>query len=210
MVIALTTANGLRHNRPMTRLRRFSAAILLCLAAIASAPQAWAQGAPASRTAGTEQVAEDPYHPRTGDAWVDRQLLDIDLYAARYPDAFLDELGRYASVPRGYAQALLEQQQWRPGDIYFACVMAQAMEVSCRELVREWAKDHAEGWEGVVNRLEVRAGSLQYRKLRHAIVASYDRWARPIELDALLKRQLPAHGRPAPAPSSAKAPDGKR
>ncbi|HBK45664.1 MAG TPA: hypothetical protein DDZ67_04370 [Xanthomonadaceae bacterium] len=132
----------------------------------------------------------EAYRPATGDAWIDRQLADINAYARRYPDSFLDELARYAGVRRGYAQALLQEQRWQPGDLYFACFWTRAMNLSCREAVKAWSRDHRDGWEGVVGRLPVVPDNLHYRALRHAIVASYDRWERPIELDATLQRQL--------------------
>ncbi|MFT4249470.1 MAG: hypothetical protein QM581_15780 [Pseudomonas sp.] len=130
------------------------------------------------------------YAPDTGDAWIDRQLADINAYARRYPDSFVDEVARYANVRRGYVQALLEQQRWQPGDIYFACAWTFAMNLSCGEAVRAWSRDHRDGWKGVVARLPIAPDNLHYRAVRHAIVASYDRWDRPIRLDALLLRQL--------------------
>lgn len=165
------------------RIRRACLVLLWLSAASASA-----QPAPAAAPAATP--APDAYAPGTGDAWVDRQLQDMELYAARYPDSFLDELARYGQVPRGYAEALLRERGWRPGDIYFACFMAKAAAVSCRTLVRARAGAGDADWEQTLAPLQIEPGSLHYRALRHAIVASYDHWDRPIALDALLRRQL--------------------
>ncbi|MGV8961610.1 MAG: hypothetical protein ACOH1V_14705 [Stenotrophomonas sp.] len=148
---------------------------------------------PASALA--QQVApaadETPrYAPATGDAWVDRQLADINRYAARYPDAFLDEVVRYAGVPHGYAAALLQEHGWQAGDLYFACFWGRVTGTGCREPVRAWSSDPEGGWAAVVKRLPVAPDNLHWRALRHSIVASYDHWDRPIELDALLRRQL--------------------
>jgi hypothetical protein len=129
--------------------------------------------------------------PGSGDAWIDRQLLDIDRYAARYADSFLDEVARYAQVPRGYAEALLRERRWPPRDIYFACFLAKATGVPYREVVRaRVAAGATASWADVATALNAEPGSLTYRALRHAIVASYDHWDRPITLDALLRRQL--------------------
>ena len=38
--------------------------------------------------------------------------------------------------------------------------------------------------------LPVAPDNLHWRAVRHALVASYDRWDRPIRLDPLLQRQL--------------------
>ncbi len=128
--------------------------------------------------------------PGTGDAWVDQHLADMGSYAQRYPDSFIDEVARYTGTPRAYVQALLQVHGWHAGDLYFACFWAQTVQLSCRDSVRAYSRDHHDGWEGVITRLSVEPDNAHLRALRHAIVASYDRWERPITLDALLRRQL--------------------
>ena len=124
-----------------------------------------------------EQVV---YAPQSGNAWIDQHLVDINRYAARYPDSFLDELARYHAVPRAYADALLRQPDWTPADVYMACALAQVSAKPCRAVVREWARDHEGGWEAVAERLDAGPGSEPYRRLRQGIIDSYQRWARPI------------------------------
>lgn len=126
------------------------------------------------------QSAEEKYLPRSGDAWIDRQLADTNGYAARYPQSFADEMARYYSVPRDYVEAMLQQPSWEAGDILMACALAQVAGQPCRAVVREWSRDHAEGWAGVAKRLQVKPGSAQYRELRRDIEATYSRWARPL------------------------------
>jgi hypothetical protein len=127
------------------------------------------------------QSAEDQYLPRSGDAWIDRQLADSNSYAARYPQSFTDEMARYYLVPRDYVEAMLQQPSWEAGDILMACALAQVVAQPCRAVVREWSRDHAEGWAGVAKRLQAKPGSAQYRELRKDIEATYSRWARPLE-----------------------------
>lgn len=126
------------------------------------------------------QSPEDGYQPRSGDAWIDRHLADMNAYAARYPHSFADEMARYYSVPRDYVEAMLQQPAWRPGDIFMACALAQAAAQPCRAVVREWSRDHADGWAGVARRLQAGPGSAQYRELHQDIQQSYTRWARPV------------------------------
>jgi hypothetical protein len=119
-------------------------------------------------------------HSRTGDAWVDRVLPDIDAYAERYPDSFADELSRYFNIPRKYVQALLMRPDWRAGDAYFACALAKASAHSCREVVRARARDYRASWHDVAKALGIRPGSGEYKQVRAAIRASYVHWARPL------------------------------
>ncbi|MBB5676479.1 hypothetical protein FHR64_003572 [Xanthomonas arboricola] len=159
-------------------------ALLLPMLAVAQTAPAPAAAAPAAAPAVT---------PGTGDAWVDQHLADMGSYAQRYPDSFIGEVARYTGTPRGYVQALLQVHGWHAGDIYFACFWAQTLQLSCRDTVRAYSRDHHDGWEGVIARLSVTPETVHMRALRHAIVASYDRWERPITLDALLRRQLGDH-----------------
>lgn len=160
------------------------ARLVLLLLTVSACALAQAQRPPAAGEAAAV------YAPATGDGWIDRQLDDINAYARRYPDSFLDELVRYANVRRGYVQALLERQHLVPGDIYFACAWAFATNLSCRETVRAWNLDRGAGWATALAKLPIAPDTLHYRAVRHAIVASYDRWDRPIRLDPMLQRQL--------------------
>ncbi len=130
------------------------------------------------------------YAAGTGDAWVDRQLADINAYAARYPEAFIDELSRYAGARPAYVEALLRNHGWAPADVYFACFWAHVSGSSCRTLVRARSGLPGADWKTVLESLQPPPENLQWRALRHAIVASYDHWDRPITLDALLRQQL--------------------
>lgn len=187
------TGAGMRHHRHMrllpTALLRslpLLMALLLPILAAAQTPAA----APASGAAAEPAPA---VIPGTGDAWVDQHLADMGSYAQRYPDSFIAEVARYTGTPRGYVQALLQVHGWHAGDIYFACFWAQTLQLSCRDAVRAYSRDHHDGWQGVVTRLSASLDSAHMRALRHAIVASYDRWERPITLDTLLRRQLGDH-----------------
>ncbi len=153
-------------------------------------------------------AAIDPpkgWEPRTGDAWVDTQLEDINAYGERYREAFIDELVRYQGTPRELAQDLL-RQGWKPGDLYYACAMAQLIGQPCRNVAAEWTRDHEDGWVGVGKRLGFTANSSQFRELKRGFVASYDRWARPLTLDAELRRAFPDRGK-APSAKNGRARD---
>jgi hypothetical protein len=126
------------------------------------------------------QAPEDAatWAPRTGDAWVDATLADINAYATRYPDAFVDELARYQSAPRALVEETLSADA-TPGDVYFACAMAQALGRPCRELLQAWREDAGEGWGGVARRVDPTLAGPALQRVRRGLVDSYARWARP-------------------------------
>jgi hypothetical protein len=120
------------------------------------------------------------WSPRTGDAWVDAVLADINAYGRRYPDAFADELARYRGAPRDVVVALLADPAWTPGDVYFACALAQAIGRSCRYVADEWQAHVGEGWGALAQQLGVKPGSPQFHALKDGFADAYGRWGRPL------------------------------
>lgn len=134
------------------------------------------------------------WDPRSGDAWVDTWLADVNQYGARYREPFVDELHRYYGAPRDLVTDLLTNRRWAPGDVYYACAIASVIGRSCRYVVDEWERDNAEGWGAVAKRLGVKPGSPEFHRLKRGFVPSYDRWGRPIALDSDLAREFPNRG----------------
>lgn len=135
------------------------------------------------------------WNPRSGDAWVDAQLADINRYGLRYREPFIDEMARYHGAPRELVGELL-QRQWAPGDIYFACALAQLAGRPCRYVAEQWERDHALGWGALAQRMGIKPGSPEFHRLKRGFVPSFDRWGRPIELDASLAEDFPGRAGP--------------
>lgn len=147
---------------------------------------------------GVQGAVEAP-GPATGDAWIDGRFADVDQYAGRHRDAFIDELARYRDAPRELVLELLDEDGWAPSDVFFACSLAQVVGRSCRYVSAAYAgEDPGMGWGAVASRLGAAPGSAPYLRLKRGYVESYGRWARPLELDAALRRDFPEHGKPPP------------
>ena len=146
-----------------------------------------------------------PWDPRTGDAWVDTWLGDMNQYGSRYQPAFTDEMNRYYGVPRPYVGELLGQRGWAPGDVYMACAIAQLLGRPCSYVVDQYAayerEQPGQGWGATAQRLGIQPGSPQFHRLKSGMVRSYDRWERPIVIDQDLVRDFPGRdpGKAAPA-----------
>lgn len=138
------------------------------------------------------------WNPRSGDAWVDAWLGDINRYGVRYREPFIDEMVRYHGAPRGLVVELLGQRHWAPGDVYYACAIARVAALPCAQVVDAWTTEHAQGWGVLAKRLGIAPGSVEFDRLKRGFVPTYDRWARPIELDAALQRAYPDHGKGKP------------
>jgi hypothetical protein len=176
-IIACVDASVVVEDAPM-RLPHFHAVLLAVT--LAAVPPASAQVA--------------AFDPRTGDAWVDSWLSDINRYARAYREPFVDELVRYHRAPRELVVELLARPGWTPADVYYACSLAAAVGRPCRQVVDEYERDRAPGWGALARRLGVEPGSAQFRRVKGGLVPTYDRWGRPIQIDTDLQRDFP--GRP--------------
>lgn len=154
------------------------------LAAAAAAQESGAQeaGAGAEADASTPAPAEaaDAPPPGTGDAWIDLRLADMDRYAARYRQAFVDEIARYLEAPRELLVDALDRGM-RPGDVYYACALARAAGRACRGVIDAWRANADRGWPGVAGQLDLEPGDALHARIREDIEASYRRWARPVD-----------------------------
>lgn len=135
------------------------------------------------------------WDPRSGDVWVDSQLADMNRYGNQYRDPFIDEMVRYHGAPRDLVTDLLVNRRWAPGDVYYACTIAQVIGRPCSYVANEWERNHGQGWGVVAKRLGIKPGSAEFHRLKNGFVPTYDRWSRPITLDADLKRAYPNRGK---------------
>ena len=149
--------------------------------------------------ASTGPVAAQEYSiawdPRSGDAWVDSQLADVNRYGLRYREPFVDEMVRYYSAPRGLVTELLVTRRWAPGDVYYACAIAQTLGRPCRYVADEWQRNHGKGWGEVAGGLGIKPGSAEFHRLKRGFVPTYDRWARPVDIDRDLRKDFPGRAK---------------
>lgn len=143
---------------------------------------------------GVGHVAAQDYtfgwNPRSGDVWVDTWLGDVNEYGTRYRGPFIDEMVRYHGAPRSLVGELLDAR-WAPGDIYYACAIAQIIGRPCRYVVGEWERGHGEGWGALAQRLGIKPGSAEFHRLKRGFVPTYDRWSRPIYIDHDMRNEYP-------------------
>lgn len=128
----------------------------------------------ATSTSGT------PAQEGTGDAGIDMILVDINRYAQRYPDAFVDEMARYYAAPRELTDSLLHTQHWAAGDIYYACALARIAGQPCRAVADRWRTDHDQGWKAVALQFGIATDAAGIARLRQGLTGTYQRWSRPL------------------------------
>ena len=58
-----------------------------------------------------------------------------------------------------------------------------------------YERDHGQGWGNIAKRMGIKPGSAEFHRLKRGMVPTYDRWGRPIQLDAALERDFPGRGK---------------
>ncbi|MBW8366551.1 MAG: hypothetical protein K0M70_01645 [Arenimonas sp.] len=106
------------------------------------------------------------YSPRTGDVWLDTRLGEINTYGRGDPNYFYDDMYSSYGVPRDYVRELYTDRRWAPGDIYYACALAQLLDRPCREIVGEYDRNPGQGWGALAQRLGIKPGSAQFHALK--------------------------------------------
>ncbi len=106
------------------------------------------------------------YSPRTGDVWLDTRLGEINTYGRSDPDYFYDDMYSSYGVPRDYVRELYTDRRWAPGDIYYACALAQMLDRPCREIVSDYDRHPGQGWGALAKRMGIKPGSEQFHALK--------------------------------------------
>jgi len=109
------------------------------------------------------------FSPRTGDAWVDTQLGDMNVFARGNTDGFIDDVVVSFGAPRYLVRELYYDRRWAPGDIYYACALARALRRPCVEIVDVYQRDHARGWGNIAKSLGIKPGSAEFHALKGSV-----------------------------------------
>ena len=140
-------------------------------------------------TAGVQaQTVSLSYSPRTGDVTLDTYLGDINTYGRGDPDYFYDDMVSSYGVPRDYVRELYVERRWAPGDIYYACTLAQVLGRPCPEIVSEYDRHPGLGWGALAQRMGIKPGSQQFHALKGRVGKGHGKFK--------------THGRGAPMPAS--------
>ena len=106
------------------------------------------------------------FSPRTGDAWVDTQLGDINVFARGNTDGFIDDVVVSFGAPRYLVREYYHDRRWAPGDIYYACAIAFQLGRPCLDILRIYERDHGQGWGAIAKRLGIKPGSPAFHALK--------------------------------------------
>ncbi len=138
------------------------------------------------------------FSPRTGDAFVDAQLGDINVFASGNTDGFIDDVVLSFGAPRYLVREYYYDRRWAPGDIYYACAIAYQLRRPCVEVLDIYERDHGQGWGVIARRLGIKPGSPAFHALKGKVGQGHGK----------MKGNAGRGGRPAAA-GPQRGPEGK-
>jgi hypothetical protein len=116
------------------------------------------------------------YNFRTGDAWVDTQLVQVNDYGLRDRAYFVDDVVNTFGAPRYLVNELLGARRWNPGDVYYACALAYSARRPCGDVVRYHDEAKGQGWGVVAKRMGIKPGSAEFHALKGNLGKSNGRY----------------------------------
>jgi len=130
----------------------------------------------AASLAGAASAQVVGYNFRTGDAWVDIQLVQVNDYGLRDRDYFVNDVVTTFGAPRYLVNDLLGTRRWTPGDVYYACALAYSAHRPCGDVVRYYDESKGQGWGVVAKRMGIKPGSAEFHALKGQLGKSNGRY----------------------------------
>lgn len=112
------------------------------------------------------------FNPRSGDAWIDAQLGDVNVFARGNLDGFVDEVVVSTGAPADYVRELVVERDWSPGDAYYACLVARELGWPCTRVVEAYereARGRARGWGALAKEFGIQPGSPAFHALKSGV-----------------------------------------
>ncbi|WP_397573039.1 hypothetical protein [Silanimonas sp.] len=112
------------------------------------------------------------FNPRSGDAWIDAQLGDVNVFARGNLDGYVDEVVVSTGAPRYYVQEMVVDRGWAPGDVYYACLIARQLGRPCADVVDAYEREmrgDGRGWGALAQELGIRPGSAEFHALKGGV-----------------------------------------
>jgi hypothetical protein len=106
------------------------------------------------------------FNPRTGDAWVDAQLGDMNVYTRGNVDGFVDDVVVRFGAPRYVVREYVVDRRWAPGDVYYACALAYQLHRPCIDTLHDYDDHRGQGWGVIAQRMGIKPGSAQFHALK--------------------------------------------
>lgn len=116
------------------------------------------------------------FSPRTGDAFLDAELGDINVLVRGGIDGFVDDVVVRFGAPRTVVRTYVVERRWAPADVYYACAIAAQLHRPCVEVIRVYERDHRLGWGVIARRLGIAPGSPAFHALKARVGPGHSKY----------------------------------
>ena len=106
------------------------------------------------------------FNPRTGDAWFDARLGEINVTAVGDLDGFIDEIVVSTRAPRVWVETLVIERHYPPADVYMLAESAYRGGVAYAAALKVYEQHRGEGWGAMAKRLGIQPGSAEFHALK--------------------------------------------
>jgi hypothetical protein len=106
------------------------------------------------------------FNPRTGDAWFDARLGEINVAASGNLDGFIDEVVVSTRAPRVWVETLVVERRYPPADVYMLAESAYRGGVSFDTALTVYEQHRGEGWGAMAKRLGIKPGSAEFHAMK--------------------------------------------
>jgi hypothetical protein len=116
------------------------------------------------------------FNPRTGDAWFDACLGDINVWAAGDLHGYVDEVVVTTGAPRYYVEELVIERRYPPADVWMIAEVARVSGQSFASVADTYAANRGRGWGVMAQRLGIEPGSAAFHALKARTGKQRDSW----------------------------------
>ena len=131
------------------------------------------------------------FEPRTGDAYFDACLGDINAWGSVDLELYVDEVVISTGAPRRYVEEYVIERRYPPADVWMIAEMSRVSGQSFSSVATTYSANRTEGWGAMAKRLGIKPGSAEFHAMKGRTGKQRDSWK--------------AKGRPAHAASSRRA-----
>lgn len=106
---------------------------------------------------------------RTGDAFLDARLGDINVGVGGNLDGYIDDVVVHYGAPRVVIQELVVERHYPPADVTLIAGYAQALHVPVTQVADTYARHRGQGWGAIARELGVKPGSAEFHAMKRSL-----------------------------------------
>jgi len=106
------------------------------------------------------------FNSGNGECWIELAIKEMNVYTRGNTDAFINDVVISFGAPRPLVSEYVLERRWAPGDVYYACALAQQAHVPCINTLREYDKNNGQGWGVIARRMGIKPGSPEFQALK--------------------------------------------